>query len=317
MPVSQKLQQLYFRNQCRGIGMHKHSTSLTLLLCAALFVSCSSKPSDETIAKNIQAKITTSLQTQDSEVAVAVDHGKVTLRGQAKSRSAQEEIARMAKEEPGVNAVDDQLSVESAKKAKAVAVNTEPVAAPAAAPPPPPKPSIVPAGTVLTIRTNEALATKSAQPGMAFTGSLATPISIEGKMVLPAGSDVTGIVKDAKKAGKFKGEALLVLTLNSVIVNGHHYNIETEYFDKSNAGKGKRTAGVIVGGTGLGAAIGGIAGGGKGAAIGAVAGAVAGTVGAGATGNRNFELPAESALTFKLVQPLTLRPESASQQVGQ
>ena len=69
--------------------------------------------------------------------------------------------------------------------------------------------------------------------------------------------------------------------------------------------KQKVRPGFVAGGAG-GAAIGGLAGGGKGAAIGALAGAAAGTVGA-ATGNRDIQLPAESALSFRLLQPLTLK----------
>jgi hypothetical protein len=61
------------------------------------------------------------------------------------------------------------------------------------------------------------------------------------------------------------------------------------------------------GGAGAGALIGGLAGGGKGAAIGALAGGGAGTAGAAFTGNKDIVLPAESALTFKLEQPLELR----------
>jgi hypothetical protein len=129
-------------------------------------------------------------------------------------------------------------------------------------------------------------------------------------MVIPSGSGTTGIVKEAKKAGRFKGGAVLSLHLDSITVKGHQYNIETESFDQTSTGKGKRTAGVIAGGTGAGAAIGGLAGGGKGAAIGALVGATAGTVGA-ASGNRDIELPAESALTFRLLQPLTLKPDSS------
>lgn len=129
-------------------------------------------------------------------------------------------------------------------------------------------------------------------------------------MGIPNGSPITGTVKQAKKAGRFKGAAVLALTLDSVTVKGHQYNIETEPFDQTSTGKGKRTAGMVVGGTGAGAAIGGLAGGGKGAAIGALVGAGAGTVGA-ATGNRDINLPAESALSFKLTQPLTLKPGSA------
>jgi hypothetical protein len=64
---------------------------------------------------------------------------------------------------------------------------------------------------------------------------------------------------------------------------------------------------MVVGETGAGAAIGGLAGGGKGAAIGALVGVTAGTIGA-ATGNRDINLPAESALSFRMVQPLTIKP---------
>ena len=155
----------------------------------------------------------------------------------------------------------------------------------------------------------QALGSKTSHVGTAFTGSVSTPITINGKLVIPAGSDITGTVRDAKKAGRFKGGAVLSLQLDSVTVKGHQYNIETESFEQTSTGKGKRTAGAIAGGGGVGAAIGGIAGGGKGAAIGLLAGAAAGTVGA-ATGNRDIQLSAESALSFRLAQPLTLKAES-------
>jgi hypothetical protein len=135
-----------------------------------------------------------------------------------------------------------------------------------------------------------------------------SPIRIGGEVVIPAGSEVVGIVKQAKKAGKIKGAAVLSLGLESVTIDGHTYNIATEAISQTSTGKGKRSVAVIGGGTGLGAAIGGIAGGGKGAGIGALVGAAAGTVGAATTGNREIELPAESALSFKLAQPLTLKP---------
>jgi len=142
--------------------------------------------------------------------------------------------------------------------------------------------------------------------GTAFTGSVSAPITVDGKILIPVGSDITGVVRDAKKAGRFKGAGVLSLRLNSITVKGYRYSIQTESFDQTSIGKGKRTAGMVAGGTGAGAAIGGIAGGGKGAAIGALAGAAAGTVGA-TTGNRDIQLPVESALSFRLLAPLTLK----------
>jgi BON domain len=298
--------------------MRKLSAVFYLLFLLGLLVSCSSKPSDETIAKDIQTNVATDPDTQSSQVAVESTEGKVTLKGKVKTRAAREEIQKIAKSEPGVVAVDDQTMVEgetiaaAGSTATATAESSTPAPAPKVepvAPPPPPKPVVVPAGTVLTIRTNQALGSKTSQTGQAFTGSLMTPITVEGKLAIPAGSDVGGTVIEAKKSGRFKGAAKLQLGLHSVTINGHPYNIETELFDKTSTGKGKRTAGMVVGGTGAGAAIGGLAGGGKGAAIGAVVGAAAGTVGA-STGNRDINLPAESALSFRLLKSLTLKPDS-------
>ena len=64
---------------------------------------------------------------------------------------------------------------------------------------------------------------------------------------------------------------------------------------------------MIGGGGAAGALIGGLAGGGKGAAIGAALGAGAGTGGAGLTGNREILLPAETPVSFKLLDPLEIK----------
>ena len=298
--------------------MRRLSTVLALLIVVAGIAACKSKPDDEVIAKDIQSKIAASSTAQDSQIAVMSNEGKVTLKGSTNSRAAQQEIVQIAKAEPGVTDVDDETSTQDSaatSTSEAGSPNVGRFAPPPTAPtpppppPPPPPPVVVPAGTVLTVRVNQALSTKTAKTGTSFTGSLMTPITIDGKMAIPSGSDVVGTVTQAQKAGKFKGGATLNLTLSSLTVHGHTYNIVTELFGQESKGKGKRTAGMMAGGAGVGAAIGGLAGGGKGAAIGALAGVTAGTLGA-MTGNRDIELPAESALNFKLDQQLTLKPDS-------
>ena len=296
--------------------MRRFNYVVLVLVFIAWMTACHSKPDDKQISSDIQSKIAADPEAQDSHVAVDSNQGQVTLKGNAKNVAAKREIISVAKAEPGVTSVDDEISIGQDLASNEAPAASTPAAAPAAAapappppPPPPPPPVVVPAGTILTVRVNQALSTKSVQTGTAFTGVVMTPITLDGKLAIPKGSDVTGVVTDAKKAGKFKGGASLTLALDSVTVNGHHYNIVTEYFAQESKGKGKRTAAMIGGGTGVGAAIGGLAGGGKGAAIGALAGAAAGTVGS-MTGNRDIELPAESALTFKLDQPLTLKPDA-------
>ena len=112
---------------------------------------------------------------------------------------------------------------------------------------------------------------------------------------------------DAKPLGRFKGGAVLQLRLTSITVNGTEQSVSTSSLTRTQSGKGKRTAIMAGGGAGLGALIGGLAGGGKGAAIGALAGGGAGTGGAAFTGNKDIVLPAESALSFKLEQPLEVK----------
>jgi len=169
------------------------------------------------------------------------------------------------------------------------------------------KPVTVPEGTVLTVRLNQALGSKISNSGDSFEGSLADPISVDKKVVIPEGSEVTGTVVDAKPLGRFKGGARLEITLNSITVKGSNYSVETTSSARAMKGKGKRTAVMIGGGAGLGAVIGALAGGGKGAAIGAGVGAGAGTAGSAFTGNKNIVLPAETLVQFKLVKAISVK----------
>ncbi len=245
-------------------------------------------------------------------MTVDAKQGKVTLTGKARTQAVRQRVEQIAKEESGVTSVNDEIAVdekftpEPRTLGEQVQQAAERTPVPTA---PPPKPIVIPSGTALTIRLNQAVGSKTSQPGTPFTGSVSTPITIDGKTVIPAGSGITGIVKNAKKAGKFKGAGVLSMHLDSITVRGHQYNIVTTSFDQTTKGKGKRTAGAVAGGAGAGAAIGGLAGGGKGAGIGALIGVAAGTIGAATTGNsRDIEFPAESALSFELAQPLTLKP---------
>ncbi len=274
---------------------------LILVALMGLSVACSHRPSDDAIAKDIQNKLAADSETKDAQVNVSVKEGKVTLSGKVSTPAAQQKVEQIAREEPEIAGVDDQTT-------------TEPEAAAPAPPAPPPvekpkpQPLVVPAGTVLTVRTGQALSSKSSQTGQAFLATLAQPVSVQGRSALTAGSTVSGTVVTAKAKGKVKGEGQLDLSLTSISVGGHTYQIQTSVLSSTVKGKGKRTAATTGGGAAGGALIGGIAGGGKGAAIGAGVGAAAGFIGGTLSGNKQIEIPAESALSFTLAQPLTLPP---------
>ena len=132
------------------------------------------------------------------------------------------------------------------------AANTAPAAAPApeAMAPEPVKPAVVPAGTALTVRLGETLSSKTSQDGQSFTGTLVNPVEAGGATVIPAGSSVSGTVVSAKSAGRFKGESLLALRLDTITVKGTQRTIQTSTVSSGQKGKGKRTATMIGGGAG-------------------------------------------------------------------
>jgi hypothetical protein len=179
----------------------------------------------------------------------------------------------------------------------------------APAPPPPPPPISVPAGTGLAIRIDHQISAKHSRAGEKFTGEIVDPVRDgSGKDVIPKGSPVGGVVVIAHKRGHFKGASTLELRLTSLTLNGQQYPLETRDLREHKKGKGKRTAAMIGGGSGLGMLIGGVASGGTGLVVGGLAGAGAGTLGAGLTGNRDLVIPAESIVHFTLKDALEIQP---------
>ncbi len=169
-------------------------------------------------------------------------------------------------------------------------------------------PVVIDAGTGLTVTMDESIGTQSNSSGDRFAASIAEPVTIDGREVLPRGTKVSGTVTQSASAGHLKGGAALALTLDSITVGGQKYSIETSTYEETRKGRGKRTAIGGGGGAAFGAIVGALAGGGKGAAVGALAGGGAGTAGAAYTGKRDISIPAETRLHFKLTKSLTIQP---------
>ena len=166
----------------------------------------------------------------------------------------------------------------------------------------------IPAGSALAIRINERISVKTTPAGARFDGEVVESwMDANGRVILPRGTPVGGIVDESHRRGHFKGASELELRLTSLTLNGTQYPLDTRDVMRSKKGKGKRSAAFIGGGTGLGMLIGGIATGGVGMAIGGAAGAGAGTAIGGLTGNRDLDIPAESIVRFKLADDLTLQ----------
>ena len=225
-----------------------------------------------------------------------------TSRKRHESRKAQENADSSSMDNP------TQMADQTPQPAPTPTVMLTPTPAAPAAPPPPPPPQkvTIASGTALTVRLVDAIDSEKNQVGDTFHATLNNPLTINGDVVVPSGSDVQGHLTNVKSAGKFAGQSEVVLQLDSITSGGNTYNIQTDQYTKQGSSRGKNTAEKVGAGAGIGAIIGAIAGGGKGAAIGAAAG---GGIGGGvqaATKGQQIKLPSETVLNFTLQAPVTV-----------
>ncbi len=191
-------------------------------------------------------------------------------------------------------------------------------AAPIAArtPPPPPIPVVhtitLPVGSAIPVRMTQTLDSSKTKAGDSFTGEIATDLMVDDLLVLPQGTPVTGHVDAAQDAAHYKGSSLLTLSLIAINRKGERIEVSTEAYTKQGEARGKNTAEKVGGGAAIGAILGGILGGGKGAAIGAAAGGGAGAGANTITRGQEVQIPSESVVRFRLLDPIQIRLNPAA-----
>jgi hypothetical protein len=185
----------------------------------------------------------------------------------------------------------------------------------AQAPPPrrydiPRGPVVVPPGTMVQLRTSEAVNSKHARGGEPIQFTVIQDVTVGGALAIPRGATIHGVIADVKRPdpGALTGSNELALELTSLDLMGQNYPLQSDLFRVKGPGKGGRSAGNVVGGALLGAIIGGAVGGGTGAAVGAVAGGGTGAAVSGATSGPGVWIPAEALVTFHLSSPVTVEP---------
>jgi hypothetical protein len=174
----------------------------------------------------------------------------------------------------------------------------------------------VPGGTHLPLVLHNGISTRTAKPGDPVYFETIFPVMINGKVVIPAGSYVSGEVTESKRPGRVKGRGELAIKLTTMILpNAYMVNLNAV---PSQAGTGGSEAvnseGKVVGGsgkrddlgtvietteagTGVGAGVGAAAGHiGEGAGIGAGIGAATGLAAVLLTRGPDAELPRGSTV---------------------
>jgi hypothetical protein len=186
-------------------------------------------------------------------------------------------------------------------------------------PPPQPRyqeptgPVTIPQGTLLQLRTSEALDNKRAKDGTSVQFTVIRDVAIGGVLAIPKGATVHGVVTESKKAGDLGGSAELALRLTSLDLGGHSYDLDTDQFKVKGPNKANQTVGNAVGGGILGTIIGCAVGRGVGCAVGAGAGVAAGVGASAASGGPRAWIPAEALVTFHINTPVTVDPVSSQE----
>lgn len=212
--------------------------------------------------------------------------------------------------------------------------NAAPAPAPAPAPnasgaaSTPAKPSQiqVPSGTHIPLVLHNGISTRTAKPGDPVYFETVFPIMINGKVVIPAGSYVSGEVTESKRPGRVKGRGELMIKLTTMILpNAYMVNLNAV---PSQAGTGGgetvNSEGKVIGdsdkkgdlgtviqttevGAGVGAGVGAAAGHvGEGAGIGAGVGLATGLAAVLLTRGPDAELPRGSTVEAVIDRPIFL-----------
>jgi hypothetical protein len=125
-----------------------------------------------------------------------------------------------------------------------------------------------------------------------------------GRVIVPAGSVMRGVVSSVTKAGRLERTGRLTLMFEDITIDGRTYPIRATVAQALESEGIRGETGRIGAGAGIGAIIGGILGGFKGAMAGILVGA-GGTV--AATEGKDVELPAGTVLRVRLDSGLDLR----------
>jgi type IV secretory pathway VirB10-like protein len=215
------------------------------------------------------------------------------------------------------NKADERASEEPAapesEGAEMGAEEAEPAPAPAPEPSPAPlpEPVTVPAGKVMGIEMLTTVSSKTSHAGDLFRARLAGSVRDEdGRVAIPAGSEVVGEVVDAAPARRIGGQARLALRFTDLILpDGTTVPIAASFLQAAPSKAGKDAA-KVGGGAAAGAVLGHILdkGDGRGSAVGAILGAAVGLLIAAGSHGEEVTFTQGTAVDIQLDRPLEVRP---------
>jgi hypothetical protein len=155
----------------------------------------------------------------------------------------------------------------------------------------------------LDVRLQNTLSSETATVEQRFEATTVVDLEQDGRVLIPAGSVVKGVVSEVEKAGRLERAGKLTLSFDAITVRGREHRIRGTATQVFKSGGIREEGGTAGAGAGAGAIVGGIIGGLKGAVLGAVIGA-GGAI--AATDGKDVELPAGSMVRVRFDTPVTV-----------
>ena len=156
---------------------------------------------------------------------------------------------------------------------------------------------VIPVGQELDVRLQSTLSSETATVEQRFEATTVVDLMQDGRVLVPAGSVVRGVVSGVQRAGRIERQGSLTLSFDRITIRGRQHTMRgmaTEVFE---SGGIREEVGTVGAGAGVGGVIGGLIGGVKGAVLGAVIGA-GGAI--AATDGKDVHLPAGSTIRIRL-----------------
>ena len=167
----------------------------------------------------------------------------------------------------------------------------------------------VPAGTRLPVVLDTPVASNTSRVEQSISGHVSRDVTVNGAVVVPAGSQVLGVVTSARRSGKVKGRAYIGIRFTTLVPKGssERYRIETASIGRMAPATKKNDAIKIGAPAAGGALIGALVGGKKGALIGTGVGGGAGTAVVLTTRGKEVGIARGAALVVRLASPVALK----------
>jgi hypothetical protein len=160
----------------------------------------------------------------------------------------------------------------------------------------------VPNGTEMAVRLDRALSSRTARREDRVEATVAESVRVAGRVAIPAGTRVRGIVQDVEPASRPSHGGRLELTFDQLLMpNGRRVDIRSSVAGIEEEGLDKKRAGL---GAVLGGILGGVLDGKKGALIGVLVGGGGAVV---ASKGDDVELPAGTVVNLRLDRPVAVR----------